>query len=64
MESQERIKQPIAERWMGNIVITVLNLGESGAATDEAAVMAAEEQAPVDFDNKSKDTKFHRFEYD
>jgi hypothetical protein len=42
--------------------ITVLNLGESGATTIEAAVMAVEEQAPVGFDNKSKYTGFHRFE--
>ena len=63
MESRERMKQPIVGRWAGKpIGITVLNLGESGATTIETAVMAVEEQAPVDFDDKSKDTGFHRFE--
>ncbi len=46
------------------ILQIVLNSGESGATTIEVAVMAMEEQAPVDFDNKSKNTEFHRFEYD
>lgn len=57
------MKQPIVGRWAKKAII-VLNSGESGATTVEAAVMAVEEQAPVDFDNKSKDTEFHRFEYD
>lgn len=52
MESRERIKQPVAGRWVRKSII-ILNPGESGAMTNEAAVMAAEEQAPVDFD-KSK----------
>lgn len=63
MESRKRIKQPIAGRWMRTSII-VLNSGESGVMTVEAAVMVVEEQAPVDFDNKSKDTESHRFEYD
>jgi len=57
------MKQPIAGRWTRTSII-VLNSGESGVTTVEAAVMAVEEQTPVDFDNKSKDTGFHRFEYD
>lgn len=63
MESRKRIKQPVAGRWT-RILIIVLNSGESGVTTNEAAVMAVEEQTPVDFDNKSKNTDFHRFEYD
>ena len=63
MESRKRIKQPIAGRWT-KISIIVLNSGESGVTTVEAAVMAVEEQTPVDFDNKSKDTGLHSFEYD
>lgn len=63
MESWERIKQPIAGRWTRTSII-VLNSSESGVTTVEAAVMAAEEQTPVEFDNKSKNTDFHRFEYD
>lgn len=63
MESRKRIKQPIAGRWTRTSII-VLNSGESGVTTDEVAVMAMEEQTPVDFDNKSKNTEFHRFEYD
>lgn len=63
MESRKRIKQPIVGRWTRTSII-VLNSGESGAMTVEAAVMAVEEQAPVDFDSKSKDTGFYRFEYD
>lgn len=63
MESRKRMKQPIAGRWTRTSII-VLNSGESGVTTVEAAVMAVEEQTPVDFDNKSKDTGFHRFEYD
>lgn len=64
MESWKRIKQPIAGRWARTSIIIVLNSSESGVTTEEAAVMAAEEQTPVDFDNRSKDTEFHRFEYD
>lgn len=57
------MKKTVAGRCAGKpLGITVLNFGESGAMTVEAAVMAAEEQAPVVFDNKSKDTGFHRFE--
>jgi len=63
VESRKRIKQPVAGRWT-RILIIVLNSGESGVTTNEAAVMAVEEQTPVDFDNKSKNTDFHRFEYD
>lgn len=63
MESRKRIKQPVAGRWTRTLII-VLNSGESGVTTNEAAVMAVEEQTPVDFDNKSKNTDFHRFEYD
>ena len=63
MESRKRMKQPIAGRWTRTMII-VLNSGESGATTVEVAVMAMEEQAPVGFDNKSKNTEFHRFEYD
>ena len=63
MESRKRMKQPIAGRWTRKTII-VLNSGESGATTVEAAIMAVEEQAPVDFDDKNKDTEFHRFEYD
>lgn len=63
MESWKRIKQPIAGRWAKTSIIA-LNSSESGVTTEEAAVMAAEEQTPVDFDNRSKDTEFHRFEYD
>lgn len=63
MESRKRMKQPIAGRWAKTSII-VLNSGESGATTVEVAVMAMEEQAPVDFDNKSKNTEFRRFEYD
>lgn len=57
------MKQPIVGRWTRTSII-VLNSSESGVTTVEAAVMAVEEQTPVDFDNKSKDTEFHRFEYD
>ena len=57
------MKQPIAGRWTKTSII-VLNSGESGVTTEEATVMVVEEQTPVDFDNKSKDTGFHRFEYD
>lgn len=63
MESRKRIKQPIVGRWTRTSII-VLNFGESGVTTKETAVMAAEEQTPVDFDNKSKNIDFHRFEYD
>ena len=63
MESRKRIKQPIAGRWT-KISIIVLNSGESGVTTVEAAVMAVEEQTPVDFVYKSKDTGLHRFEDD
>ena len=63
MESRKRMKQPIAGRWTKTSII-VLNSGESGVTTEEATVMVVEEQTPVDFDNKSKDTGFHRFEYD
>lgn len=63
MESRKRIKQPVAGRWTRTSII-VLNSGESGVTTVETAVMAAEEQTPVDFNNKSKDTGSHRFEYD
>lgn len=63
MESRKRMKKPIAGRWARTSVI-VLNSGESGVTTFEAAVMAVEEQTPVDFENKSKDTESHRFEYD
>lgn len=38
--------------------ITHLNPTESGATTEEAAVMAVEEQAPVNFERKNKDTVF------
>lgn len=63
MESWKRIKQPIAGRRTRTSII-VLNSSESGVTTVETAVMAVEEQTPVDFDNKSKNTDFHRFEYD
>ena len=63
MESRKRIKQPIARRWTKTSII-VLNSDESGATTNEAAVMAVEEQAPVVIDNRSKNTEIHRFEYD
>ena len=63
MESRKRIKKPIAGRWAKTSII-VLNSGESGVTTVEAAVMVVEEQTPVVFDNKSKYTVSHRFEYD
>jgi len=55
------MKHPIAGRWTKTSII-VLNSGESGVTTMEAAVMAVEEQTPVDFDDKSKNTEIHRFE--
>ena len=61
MESRKRMKHPIAGRWTKTSII-VLNSGESGVTTMEAAVMAVEEQTPVDFDDKSKNTEIHRFE--
>lgn len=63
MESRKRIKQPIVGRWT-KIYIIVLNSGESGVTTNEAAVMAVEEQTPVGSDIKNNDMKIHRFEYD
>ena len=57
------MKQPIAGRWARKSII-VLNSSESGVTTVEVTVMVMEEQTPVDFDNKSKDTEIHRFEYD
>lgn len=61
MESRKRIKQPIVGRWTKTSII-VLNSDGGGVTTYEVAVMATEEQTPVVFDNKSKNTDAHRFE--
>ena len=61
MESRKRMKQPIAGRWTKTSII-VLNSDEGGVTTHEVAVMATEEQTPVVFDDKSKNTDIHRFE--